>query len=209
MYWSLCLCAAAVYWVLSLSDGVSWARTSVKGLAVAPLAVMALGQGAPLVALALALCSLGDVVLSRPGDRAFLGGLIAFALGHLGWIWVFVALGVSGPAIFAGVVPMLLLVGMVMLAAGLARVILPHAGALRGPVAVYVLIIVAMGVAAIGTATAMIIAGAVLFIFSDALLGLQKFVLRAGAWPERGANALIWPLYWGAIALLTWGSLQV
>ncbi len=205
MLWAVSTLAAAVYWVLSLGTSVSWTRSAIKGLAVAPLAF---GQGAHVVALALALCSLGDVILSRPGERAFLGGLIAFALGHLAWIAVFVMVGLSVPDAFVGGVPGVLLVGWLILAGMMARVILPCAGALAGPVAAYILIIVAMGVTAVGTAISVLIGGAVLFAVSDVLLGLQAFVLTAGSRAERGANALIWPLYWGAIVLLTLGVLS-
>ena len=67
-------------------------------------------------------------------------------------------------------------------------------------------IIIAMGLAALATPLPLLIAGAALFMASDTLLGLQTFVLAAGNPRERIANALIWPLYWGAIVLLTLGT---
>ncbi|MEW9919014.1 lysoplasmalogenase family protein [Marimonas sp. MJW-29] len=207
MLWAASGVAALIYWGLSLREGHSWGRSAVKGLALLPLVALALGQDAPLVALALALCSLGDVTLSRPGQAAFLGGLVAFALGHLGWIAVFAfRLGLSTGDL-ATPVAALLLTGLALLIAAMSRLILPRAGALRLPVAVYTAVIAAMSVTAFATGEARVMAGAVLFAFSDALLGLQTFVLIAGTRPERLANALIWPLYWSAIALLTLGAL--
>ena len=203
MAWALAGAAGLVYWVLSLREGHSVFRSTVKGLAVAPLALLAAAQGAWAVALALALCSLGDVVLSRPGERAFLGGLIAFAVGHLAWIAVFATrFGLSGTQL---VTPgrLLALIAVGVLALVMARVLLPRAGALRGPVAVYLGIIFCMALAALATPVPLIVAGALLFVGSDALLGLQTFALTAGTAPERVANGLIWPLYWGAIALMS------
>ena len=206
MLWAVAGLAALIYWVLSLRPGHQWVRTAVKGLAVLPLVPMALTHGAPLVALALFLCSLGDIVLSRPGERAFLGGLVAFALGHLGWIAVFVTLGVSA-APFAIFWP--LLVTLAVLISVMIRLLLPRAGQLWGPVTAYIAVIAAMSVMAIATDNHRIIAGAVLFALSDTLLGMQTFVLTGGSPAERIANALIWPLYWTAIALMTVGALTV
>lgn len=206
MSWLLTGAAAALYWVMSLTEGHGILRSLIKGLSVAPLAVFAYVQGAAAVAAALGLCALGDVVLSRPGERAFLGGLIAFALGHLAWIAVFAFyLGID-PARLWTPLMMLLIAGLVVLAVAMACLMLPKAAALKVPVGVYICIIIAMGLTAFATASGFVIAGAVLFACSDALLGLQTFVLTRGERPERLANALIWPLYWGAIVLLTLGA---
>ena len=58
MAWAVSGLAALIYWGLSLRPGHSWARSVVKGLAVLPLVPLALGQGAPVVALALTLWAL-------------------------------------------------------------------------------------------------------------------------------------------------------
>jgi len=203
LLWSLSGAAALVYWALSQHPGVSLLRSLVKGLALAPVVVFALLSGAPLIALALALCSLGDVCLSRAGERAFLAGLSAFALGHLGWIAVF---AVGFPLDFAGLfsgLKGLALAVMFGLALFMARLLLPHAGGLRLPVAIYLCIILAMGLVALATPSWGVIAGALLFMVSDSVLGAQTFVLSPGTRLERLANALIWPLYWGAIVVLT------
>ena len=205
--WSVSGAAALVYWAMSLRDSVSWSRSVIKGLAVGSLVVVALIAGAPWVALALALCSLGDVCLSRPGENAFLAGLSAFALGHLAWIVIFIRLfGLDLNALFSGVRPFAL-VAMGCLGVYMLFMLLPRAGALKGPVAGYVAIIIAMGLTALSTPSLKLIAGAVLFMASDTLLGLQTFVLQKGAATERQANVLIWPLYWGAIVVLTLGVL--
>ena len=207
MFWAIASGAALAYWVLSIGTGHPWWRTAVKGLAVAPLAVLALIQAMPIVALALILCSLGDMVLSRPGKGAFLGGLIAFALGHLVWIAVFFLNVSVTPEVLVEPVRVLFLCVLAVLALFMTRTLIPRAKDLKGPVAAYIIIIVAMGVAALATSSVTIIAGALLFAASDTLLGLQTFVLAGGTRQERMANALIWPLYWLAIAFLTIGSM--
>ncbi len=207
MIWALCGAAATVYWVLSWADDHSWFRSAVKGLAVVPLAIW-VWPASPIAALALALCSLGDVVLSRPGERAFLGGLIAFALGHLVWIAAFhVEIGQT-PALLGEVSRGIALLAVTVLAVFMLKTLLPRAGALKVPVAVYIAIIIAMGVAALSTPSTALIAGAALFMASDTLLGMQTFALTKGSTGERCANTLIWPLYWGAIVLMTLGILS-
>lgn len=206
MIWALTGAAAAIYWALSLFEGHSVFRSAVKGLSVFPLAIVALLAGLPALALALALCSLGDVILSRPGDKAFLGGLIAFALGHLAWIAVFFVYLVPDPAQLAAPLAIALLIGLAVLACVMVRVLLPNAGDLRLPVAVYIGIIITMGICGLMTAEPLVVLGALTFAASDTLLGLQTFVLARGDRAERWANVLIWPLYWGAIVLLTLGT---
>ena len=136
MLWAISSVSALIYWALTLRAGHSWGRSAVKGMALLPLVTLALWQDAPLVALALALCSLGDVILSRPGEGAFLAGLVAFALGHLGWIVVFA----NRPGLEAhrlnDPLAIVLLAGLAVLIVVVARRILPRAGALRLPVSV-------------------------------------------------------------------------
>ncbi|MBM1557437.1 lysoplasmalogenase [Sulfitobacter mediterraneus] len=206
MIWALTGAAAAIYWALTLSEGHSVFRSAVKGLSVFPLAIAALVAGMPAMAMALALCSLGDVILSRPGDKAFLGGLIAFALGHLAWIAVFFIRLSPDPAHLSAPLAFALLLGLAVLAGVMVRVLLPNAGDLRLPVAVYIGIIIAMGICGLMTAVPLVVLGALAFAASDTLLGLQTFVLARGDRAERWANVLIWPLYWGAIVLLALGT---
>lgn len=201
--WSLSGAAAVVYWAMSLRAGESISRSCIKGLALVPLVVFALMSGASAVAVALALCSFGDVCLSRRGEPAFLAGLSAFALGHLAWIAVFVLRFDVDFASLSNVPKAVVLGGMVLLAVVMARILLPRAGALRVPVACYICVILGMGLVALTTPSWAVIAGAMLFMSSDMLLGLQTFALPEGARDERLANALIWPLYWAAIVVLT------
>ena len=100
-----------------------------------------------------------------------------------------------------------LLAGLAALVIVMFRLLPPRAGALKAPVMGYIAVIAAMSVLAFATGNNWIIAGAVCFALSDTLLGLQTFVLTQTSPRERLANALIWPLYWAAIVLLTHGVL--
>ncbi|MEP0154518.1 lysoplasmalogenase [Pseudophaeobacter sp.] len=197
------LCAALGYLGFT-ARAPSVLRSVLKTFSVAALAIAALGQGAPLwLILGLALCALGDYFLSREGEKAFMGGVGAFALGHLayvvlflghpnsdlGQIWVMPGLGLTG-AIFA--------LGLVMM-----PILAPRAGDLKLPVLLYVPIILSMGLAALtltGPALVWVVPAALAFMASDVILAFETFVLPTNHPLRRYAPYLVWPLYWGAQA---------
>lgn len=183
------LVAAVPY--LPLSAGApSWPRSAIKSLPLLAFALAAALSGAsPWLVAGLAFSALGDLALSREGRAAFLYGLSAFALAHVLYIVLFLAL--SGQPLWsafsANPVPALSLVAFGAFAE---LWLIPHVGALRWPVRGYVLAITLMGLAALTPPTGWITLGAVLFIASDTLLALRLF--RLGETHPRAA-----PLGWG------------
>jgi alkenylglycerophosphocholine hydrolase len=155
-----------------------------------------------LVALAFSLC--GDVFLmfgdgARASDRAFIAGLVSFLLAHVAFVAAFVQ-GVGAPNLPGW------LAAVVFAAIGLLFVLLPRAGRLKLPVLVYCLVLAGMAFAAAArhetfgdAASLRAVLGALLFMVSDALLGVRRFV---GRYPH--AQALILSTYWGAIGLIAW-----
>ena len=157
---------------------------------------------AVLVALALSLC--GDVFLmfgdgARTSDRAFIAGLVSFLLAHVAFVYAF-AQDLRAPALPGW------LAAVVFYALALLFVLLPRAGKLKLPVLVYCLVLAAMVFAAAArhaslheADTLRAVLGALLFLASDSLLAVRRFVRR-----YRGAQALILSTYWSAIALIAW-----
>lgn len=155
-----------------------------------------------LVALALSLC--GDVFLmfgdgARTSDRAFVAGLVSFLLAHVAFVLAF-AQGLRAPVLPGW------LAGVMFYAIGLLFVLLPRAGTLKLPVLVYCLVLAAMVFAAAArhasfheADTLRAVLGALLFLVSDSLLAVRRFVGR-----YRGAQALILSTYWSAIGLIAW-----
>jgi len=130
--------------------------------------------GWPLLA-ALMFSLLGDVYLMLPGDL-FLFGLSAFLIGHVAYV------GAIDAELGARI---LWTAGIVLLASPIGyRVVSAAPAAMRAPVAIYILAIVAMvgsaasvtfGSAAT-TGNAMMIGGALLFLASDSMIGWNRFV---------------------------------
>lgn len=115
----------------------------------------------------------GDVFLMLPSDQ-FVAGLVSFLIAHLFYIAAFTAS--KRFRLSRSIVPFLIY-GLIMYA-----VLHPHLGAMRLPVAAYVVVILIMGWQACdrwnlsrSTFTLLAFLGAVLFIFSDSVLALNKF----------------------------------
>ena len=180
-------------------EKTSWIGSLTKTLSVGLLAIFALEASAPLLALALALSALGDFALSRRGETAFLVGLVGFALAHAVYVLIFWPTA-SDPH-WALIIP------LVLLALSTPLWLLPHTGKLKPAVAIYVLLITAMGWTAFAqdpTAYDMgwenaIMLGAALFILSDFILSIEFFCMTN---PRRIASIALWAFYYTGQLLL-------
>lgn len=175
-------------------------RSLAKTASVALLALAALaGDAPPAIAAGLALGAAGDWFLSRPGDRAFLSGMAAFGAGHLAYAGQFLAWGTGLP-------PLLPAGAFLLLALSTELWLAPHAGALRGPVRGYIVLIAAMALAAMTVAgRPLAVLGAGLFVASDLLLAIERFTPKGRA--MAGIGLAVWVLYWTGQALILAGSL--
>jgi uncharacterized membrane protein YhhN len=201
--------AAAFLYLFMLRRPPSLRRTLVKTACVALLALLAwIVAGPPLLVLALALGAAGDALLAQEGEGYFLGGLVAFLAAHLAYLWLFAAAGGGMAAIASDPARIALALGLLAFGAAMTRLLLPHvAGPIRLPVAAYVVVIIAMCIAALTLDRPLVIAGALLFAASDTVLAWEKFRLAPEA-PERVATApAVWVLYVAAQLLITLGLL--
>mgnify|MGYP001051675528 FL=1 len=121
----------------------------------------------------LVLSLVGDVLLLGDSDVHFLGGLIAFLLGHLAYIAAFRRVPGDGP-IWPGVLLVVLVVGLVMWVRLLPR--LRSDWREGAPLVLYAVIIGAMAALAWATGLWVVGLGATLFLVSDTVLAYQRFV---------------------------------
>lgn len=151
------------------------------------------------VFLALAWSFLGDVLLIPRDNRpAFTFGLIAFVVGHLGYLVAFRVLGMDGLWLA------LAAVGLLVPAALAFRWLRPHLPrGMVGPVVVYILVITAMVAGSIATwptvRAPLVLLAAVLFYLSDLTVARQRFVA-----PGFANRAVGLPLYYAAQLLFVW-----
>jgi uncharacterized membrane protein YhhN len=149
------------------------------------------------IAIALGFCVLGDIFLELP-EQFFIFGMIAFALGHIGYIVAFVRRSADPRPLAA--IPFAIWIGW----AGV--FLYPHLGDLRLPVVFYTAIIFAMMWRAAGMLLSeekpsvfdwLAMLGAMSFGFSDTLIALNKFHA-----PIEGVRIPIIVMYWLGQALI-------
>ncbi len=149
---------------------------------------------------ALALSWVGDVLLVAEDKRIFLGGLIAFLLGHVAYGAMFVALGTEGRWLLGGIAAIAVILPLV------GRWLLPQVtGGMKWAVLAYMIVISGMVALAAGCAGAtgrpVLLGAAVLFFVSDLFVARHRFVTR-----EFLNKGLGLPLYYAAQILFALGA---
>jgi uncharacterized membrane protein YhhN len=201
--------AAAFFYLLMQGRPPSWRRTVAKTASVGLLAVLAIIEGGPaMLAAALFLGAAGDAFLAQEGERFFLAGLASFLLAHLAYLMLFAETGGGVEILLAqpwrAILPLIALAASALL---LTRLIKAAAPGLRMPVAVYVLAIAAMMLASATVGAPIVMLGAFLFVVSDAILAIEKFLMPSGSPHRRWSGPAVWTLYWAAQAAITLGFL--
>ena len=202
----VCAALAAGLYLVGLALDLFWLKLLTKPWPVLALAAAVWARAGPgpgrLIAWGLLAGAAGDVCLALPD--AFLPGMIAFAIGHGLYVTAFLRWNRA---------PAPLLLAPVMLFAGTGLwLMLPGAGALALPLSVYVLVIGAMiwraAACALETDHDLLLrwgplAGAILFSFSDMLIGVNRFTR-----PLPGVAPAIILTYWAGQALFAATALR-
>jgi len=175
----------------------------VKGLSVGPLALLAFVAGSPVLGSALALSTLGDILLDLDPQRLFVFGLGSFLGAHLVYIFLFVRN--RNRTITLGAPRVLLAVLVLLYSVSVSAWLLPSLGGLIVPVAIYMCAITAMVVSAILARfqNPWIVMGAILFLISDSLLAVNKFKT-----PVPYRDFLVWSTYYAGQYAIATGYLR-
>lgn len=154
-------------------------------------------DGARLFMVAGLVCSLAGDVFLMLDEKLFIGGLVAFLVGHVMYIIGLLRFDdITPPLLLVGVV--LVLIAAAVIGSRVVRGATEEDARLTGPVAVYMGVISLMVVMAFGTAVPAAIVGAVLFYASDGILGWNKFVEPV----PRGRLAVMTTYHLGQIGLV-------
>lgn len=210
--------AGVVHLVAGLAS-LEWLQWSSKPLIMFTLAMyyirsqkgFSYGRSKPLL-WALGFSLAGDTLLlgERLSEGFFLSGLISFLLAHASYFFAFrqhrgaMEGGLYGTQKFRFALP------IVLVGTGLYTVLYPHLGSLKIAVMGYTLVIMVMALQALfrfGYTNAssfwMVFAGACLFMISDGVLAVNKFMT-----PLAYADLVIMTTYLGAQYLLVSGLMQ-
>jgi uncharacterized membrane protein YhhN len=197
--------AAALIYAVMVHQSPSWRRTASKTLSVVLLGILAYSVGGPLLlALALMASASGDAALSAEEERWFLPGLVAFLVAHLIYIALF-ATGSQGFGFLAAEPLRGAWALLIVVAAGvlLARLLPALPSAMRGPVTIYAVAIATMGVMALTVPGYGVAIGATLFIISDAILAVRKYLVSENSPHHAWAGYAVWVIYYAAQLTIT------
>ncbi len=197
---AISLLASLAYLAIE-SRPASTLRTTLKTAAIGafvPLPLLDLNQSEASIALvalgaAFLLSSFGDYFLALDDEETnFPRGLGSFLLAHVFYLIVLVPMAVTPQGGY--------LVGiavLVFIAAGTLIWLWPKLGKLRLPVLLYMTVISAMAIAAFSVPSPWLGIGALLFVFSDAVIAVGKFRRPV---PFRGP--VVWITYYAGQALI-------
>lgn len=201
--------AAAIAYLPVQGRQPSIRRSLVKTGATALLALLAFIQGGPiLLILALVLSAAGDAFLAQDGEKAFLAGLASFLAAHIAYVVLFLFAGNGLQTLAAGTWRVGICALAIAAALFLLRYLLPAAGRqMRLPITLYTIAILAMLLAAATAPAPIIVVGALLFVISDTLLAIGRFLLAPQSAQQRPLGAMVWISYYLAQTSITLGFL--
>jgi len=165
------------------------------------LAIAAFRCNLKLFALALLFSAAGDAFLAYDGQRLFVPGLASFLATHVLYAIVFV-LATKGAVAPMSAGRKVMLAVIPTFAIAYSVVLWPNLGALAIPVVLYIAAIVVMAMLSLRVRAIEVPLGAVLFMVSDSLISLEKFL-----WQAVWVGPLVWITYAVAQLLITRGML--
>ncbi|MGG7463450.1 lysoplasmalogenase [Plantibacter sp. YIM 135347] len=195
----------AMVHVAGLALDLSWLSLTTKPLIMLSLAVALVWSvtaisRALIVTLVAILCSwLGDLALMVPGEIPFLLGIVGFMLAQAAYVILF------RTQLRTRRLPWWSLVYVLWLAIGVWLLVQQSMGPLLPAVIVYGAVIGAMAASATAT-TPMIAAGGALFLISDSLIAIDRFVPSLPLW---AADELIMIGYCAGQGLIVFGVARV
>jgi len=170
--------AASAFLVLVAMGMAGIGRTVLKAIPVCTLMVLVLRdmRGFARICLTGALLGsvCGDILLDLPYANLFIFGLVAFLVAHLFYTVLFFRYAKS-PDGFGKV----MMAGLVLFAGVMIWIFRGIAPALYGPVVLYIVVIITMSIGAllVPAENHLLFWGALLFIASDVVLALNKFLV--------------------------------
>ncbi|MGK9147030.1 lysoplasmalogenase [Plantibacter flavus] len=198
--------AIAVVHISALALDVEWLSLATKPFLMLILAlallwsIHRLSTAAVTALVAILFSWLGDVVLMVPGGVPFAIGILCFMLAQAAYVVLFLRRLRTRRR-----PPWWALVYLVWLVAGIALLSRQDMGALYPAVVLYGVVIGAMATSATMTTPTIAVGGA-LFLISDSLIAIDRFVPAVSVW---AADEIIMASYALGQGLIVWGVTEV
>ncbi|KAB8033360.1 lysoplasmalogenase [Fluviispira multicolorata] len=180
----------------------------IKGMSIIAIAIYSFfyipNSFAFIFAVSLLFSACGDMFLAYDGQKFFIQGLISFLISHI--IYAYIFFMNSGHFLNDLSVRVFLLVLMLTFFTVMLKVLSQKVGNLKIPVFIYMTALSCMVIASIliKDLNYLLILGALLFVLSDTLLAIQKFINS-----YKGINYFIWITYYFAQMLLLAGMFKL
>lgn len=184
------------------------APVALKASGIAMLAALALVRRSRLLAIALLFGAAGDALLAW-SEQAFLYGALAFLIGHLCYIALFLRSGVGVSGLKREPLRLAAMCAVAGAAMALNGMLAPASNALSAPLMVYTLVLTAMTVVSFTLPASrwLAMAGAILFLISDGFVAAQHFHADSALVSTFWFGFVGWMLYWAGQAGLCVGAL--
>jgi len=182
--------------------------TIFKASGIILLGVIALLARSRLLAAGLFFGALGDALLAWR-EETFLYGALAFLIGHLFYIALFLRAGLgvgaalkSPPRVFGGI-------ALIIAAIVMTSLLVPSDNAMFAPLAVYtgVLTLMALISFTLPATRWLVMLGAVLFFISDGFVAWNMFHHDPDPTLAYWRSFAGWMIYWAGQAAICWGAL--
>lgn len=202
---------ATLYGILSSNGydatGPSAFFATLKASGIVVLGGIAIIWRSRLLAAGLLFGALGDALLAWSAST-FLYGAVAFLIGHLFYITLFLRTGLGIAALTQ---PPRLMVALALIAAAIVMtsLLVPRDSAMFTPLAIYTGVLTLMAITSLTLPSArwLAMAGAALFFISDGFVAANMFHPQADAGAAFWMNFAGWMIYWTGQAALCLGAL--
>jgi uncharacterized membrane protein YhhN len=182
-------------------------RWIIKGSSVFLLSVFAYyncrSSIALLFTIALLFSSLGDAFLGFHEEKLFVQGLVSFLIAHILYSISFYSQFNPSSMLIGS--HLILNIILIIYGAIMSKILTPKLGKLKIPVFIYMSALITMGIGGINTGFSnhILTYGVILFIISDSLLAIQKFLKGF-----KGIDYLIWLSYYLGQLFIIFGALK-
>lgn len=194
--------------LLHVAGEPNYALAALKTSGIALLALIALMRRSRLLAAALAFGALGDWLLAIDTRFTFLAGAVAFLIGHLFYIALFLRAGVGARAL-SEPMRVIAMIAVVAFAIAMTVRLVPGESQLFIPLGIYTLVLTFMTVTSFTLPAArwLAMAGAVLFLISDGFVAANMFHPLADPTLSVWRSFAGWTIYWAGQAAICVGAL--
>jgi uncharacterized membrane protein YhhN len=182
--------------------------TTFKASSIIILGVIALLARSRLLAAGLLFGALGDALLAWSPDT-FLYGALAFLIGHLFYIALFLRAGIGVGAALKQPPRLLAALALIAVAIVMTSLLVPRDNAMFVPLSVYtgVLTLMALCSFTLPTSRWLAMAGAVLFFISDGFVAANLFHPIEDPMLAYWRSFAGWMIYWAGQAAICYGAL--